>query len=226
MPSRPNAQQKAEMASDMATRSASFCSAASASALQFLTDSLRAVSNPTDSRITFFRRKEKNGDKNKVAKRAKHTFGPGTLMRGLGFDRPGRPNDHSQALRKGPGPSGRLGSRKKEAPFASNLSSEKFSSKITFVPFDCVDSGVLMASERDLERQGRPSRGTPTPLGYGYLTRHLPRKVAHARISDSATDEQVLMLETRGKKHDCIPKMFRPQQPQRTNTHTWGNNGT
>ena len=65
---------------------------------------------------------------------------------------------------------------------------------------------VLKQSERDLERQGRPSRGTPTPLGYGYLTRHLPRKVAHARISDSATDEQVLMLETRGKKHNFIPK--------------------
>jgi hypothetical protein len=63
-----------------------------------------------------------------------------------------------------------------------------------------------MTSERDLERQGRPSRGTPTPPGYGYLTRHLPQKVAHARISDSATDEQVLMLETRGKKHGFIPK--------------------
>jgi hypothetical protein len=63
-----------------------------------------------------------------------------------------------------------------------------------------------MTSKRDLERQGRPSRGTPTPPGYGYLTRHLPRKVAHARISDSATDEQVLMLETRGKKHSFIPK--------------------
>jgi hypothetical protein len=61
-------------------RWASFCSAASASALQFLTDSLRAVSNPVDSRTTFFRRKEKNGDINKVTKRAKHTFGPGTLL--------------------------------------------------------------------------------------------------------------------------------------------------
>jgi hypothetical protein len=63
-----------------------------------------------------------------------------------------------------------------------------------------------MTSERDLERQGRSSRGTPTPPGYGYLTRHLPRKVAHARISDSATDEQVLILETRGKKHSFIPE--------------------
>jgi hypothetical protein len=70
---------------------------------------------------------------------------------------------------------------------------------MTFVPFDCVNNGILMTSKRDLERQGRPSRGTPTPPGYGYLTHHLPRKVAHARISDSAT-EQVLAHETRGKK--------------------------
>jgi hypothetical protein len=32
------------------------------------------------------------------------------------------------------------------------------------------------------------------PPGYRYLTHHLPRKVTHARISDSAT-EQVLTLE-------------------------------
>jgi hypothetical protein len=62
------------------------------------------------------------------------------------------------------------------------------------VLFDCVDNRILKTSERDLERQGRLSRGTPTPPGYGYLTHHLPRKVTHARISDSAT-EQVLTLE-------------------------------
>jgi hypothetical protein len=62
------------------------------------------------------------------------------------------------------------------------------------VLFDCIDNRILKTSERNLERQGRPSRGTPTPPGYGYLTHHLPQKVAHARISDSAT-EQVLTLE-------------------------------
>ena len=77
---RPKAWQKAEIASDLATRSVSFCSAVSASALQFLTDSSRAVSNPADSRTTFFRRKVKNGDKNKVTERAKHTLGPGTPL--------------------------------------------------------------------------------------------------------------------------------------------------
>jgi hypothetical protein len=64
----------------MAMQSASFCSAAWASALQFLMDSLRAVSNPEDSRTIFFRHEEKNEDKNKITKRAKHTFGPGTLL--------------------------------------------------------------------------------------------------------------------------------------------------
>jgi hypothetical protein len=47
------------MAPNMAVRSASFCSAAWASALQFLTDLLRAVSNPKDSQ-TIFRHKEKS----------------------------------------------------------------------------------------------------------------------------------------------------------------------
>jgi hypothetical protein len=74
--SRPKAWQKAEMASDIATRLASLCSAALASALQFLTDSLRAISNPVDGCTTFFRHKEKNGNENKVVKQAKHTFGP------------------------------------------------------------------------------------------------------------------------------------------------------
>jgi hypothetical protein len=47
------------MASDMAVQSASFCSAAWASALQFLTDSLRAVSNSEDSQ-TIFRHEERS----------------------------------------------------------------------------------------------------------------------------------------------------------------------
>jgi hypothetical protein len=38
------------------------------------------------------------------------------------------------------------------------------------------------------------------PPGYGYLTRHLPRKATLTRISDSATDEQVRILEMRGKE--------------------------
>jgi hypothetical protein len=60
------------------------------------------------------------------------------------------------------------------------------------------------------------------PPGYGYLTHHLPRKVTLARISDSATDEQVLILETRGKEtqlYNTMIKVFRPQRPQK-HTHT------
>jgi hypothetical protein len=56
------------------------------------------------------------------------------------------------------------------------------------------------------------------PPGYGYLTHHLPRKVTHARISDSAIG-QVLTHETRGKKmqlYNPTIKMFRPRRPQKT----------
>jgi hypothetical protein len=34
--------------------------------------------------------------------------------------------------------------------------------------------GFLKLSKASLERQGQQSRGTPTPPGYGHLTRHLP----------------------------------------------------
>jgi hypothetical protein len=48
--------------------------------------------------------------------------------------------------------------------------------------------------------QGRPSRGIPTPPGYGYLTRHLPRKITLTWVSNSATDERVRIHETGGKE--------------------------
>jgi hypothetical protein len=50
------------------------------------------------------------------------------------------------------------------------------------------------------KRQGRPSRGIPTPLGYGYLTHHLPRKATLARTDNSVTDGKVQILKTRGKE--------------------------
>jgi hypothetical protein len=74
--------------------------------------------------------------------------------------------------------------------------------------FDCVDNRILKTSERDLERQGRPSRETPTPPGYGYLTHHLPRKVTRARISDYAT-EQVLTLENVSARMTFVPFRLR-----------------
>jgi hypothetical protein len=65
---------------------------------------------------------------------------------------------------------------------------------------DYIDNRIPRTSKSTRKRRGRPSRGTPTPPGYGYLTRHLPRKITLTRISDSATDEQVRILETRGKE--------------------------
>jgi hypothetical protein len=50
------------------------------------------------------------------------------------------------------------------------------------------------------KRQGRPSRGIPTPPGYGYLTHHLPREATLAHTDNSVTDEEVQILETRGKE--------------------------
>jgi hypothetical protein len=50
------------------------------------------------------------------------------------------------------------------------------------------------------KRQGRPSRGTPIPPGYVYLTRHLLRKITLTWVSDPATDEQVRIREIGGKE--------------------------
>jgi hypothetical protein len=50
------------------------------------------------------------------------------------------------------------------------------------------------------KRQGRLSRGTPTPPGYGYLTHHLPREATLARTNIPVTDKKVQILETRGKE--------------------------
>jgi hypothetical protein len=67
---------------------------------------------------------------------------------------------------------------------------------------------VLKLSKRGLKRQGRPSRGTPTPPGYGYLTRHRPRKATHARLS-SSTNRQAspsARNEEEARLHAQIPK--------------------
>jgi hypothetical protein len=48
--------------------------------------------------------------------------------------------------------------------------------------------------------QGRPSRGIPMPLGCGYLTRRLPRKIILTWASYLATDERVRIRKTEGKE--------------------------
>ena len=112
-----------------------------------------------------------------------------------------------------------LGARRGGTPSASKFSSEKFSTKTTFVLFDYINNGILKTTIGTRKRQGRPSQGTPTPLGYGYLTHHLPRKVTLARIHDSAIDRQVVMLETRGEKTQLFKhddKVFRPRRPRKS----------
>jgi hypothetical protein len=62
-------------------------------------------------------------------------------------------------------------------PSASKFSSEKF-----FLPKQLSCFPTISVTEprktnkSACKQQGRPSRGTPTPPRYGYLTRHLPRK--------------------------------------------------
>jgi hypothetical protein len=57
-----------------------------------------------------------------------------------------------------------------------------------------------MDGQECAKRQGRPSRGIPTPPGYRYLTHHLPREATLAHTDNSATDKKVQILETRGKE--------------------------
>jgi hypothetical protein len=64
---------------------------------------------------------------------------------------------------------------------------------------------ILVTEPRETNKsackwQGRPSRGIPTPPGYGYLTRHLPRKITLTWVSNPATNERVRIRETGGKE--------------------------
>jgi hypothetical protein len=92
------------------------------------------------------------------------------------------------------------GARRGEPPLRQNFPRKSFLPKrLSCFPIISITESCK-TSKSARKRQGRPSRGTPTPLGYGYLTRHLLRKVTLTRISDSATNKQVRILETRGKE--------------------------
>jgi hypothetical protein len=71
-------------------------------------------------------------------------------------------------------------------------------------------------NKRSLGWKGRPSRGTPTPPGYGYLTRHLPHRATHTRLSGSASRQA--SPSARNEEKNMILRsntsMFRPRQPQ------------
>jgi hypothetical protein len=86
------------------------------------------------------------------------------------------------------------------SPLRQNFPRQKSSTKTTFVFPGYISKEPRETIKSACKRQGRPSRGTPTPPGYRYLTRHLSRKITLTRISDSATDEQVRILETVGKE--------------------------
>jgi hypothetical protein len=78
---------------------------------------------------------------------------------------------------------------------------------------------VLELSKRSLEWQGRPSQGTPTPPGYGYLTRHLPRRATHTRLSGPASRQASPSARNEGETrlHAQIPKCSGPDSH---NEHT------
>jgi hypothetical protein len=92
------------------------------------------------------------------------------------------------------------GARRGEPPLRQNFPRKSFLPKrrLCFPTISIAESYKTSKSAR--KRQGQPSRGTPTPPGYGHLTRHLSRKVTLARISNPATDEQVRILEMRRKE--------------------------
>jgi hypothetical protein len=76
-----------------------------------------------------------------------------------------------------------LGARRGEPPLCQNFPVFRPEHLSRFSTTSIVGSWKRWSTRK---RQGRPSRGTPTPPGYGYLTHHLLRYVTHARISDSA----------------------------------------
>jgi hypothetical protein len=72
------------------------------------------------------------------------------------------------------------------------------------------------SSKRSLGQQGRPSRGTPTPSGYGSLTRHLCTGRLTLGEAVQTTNKRVLVLENEEKTRLCAKNTytFRPRQPQ------------
>jgi hypothetical protein len=75
--------------------------------------------------------------------------------------------------------------------------------------------GFLKLSKRSLGRQGRPSRGTPTPPGYGYLTRHLRTRQPTLGEAVQLADRRVLVLGMR-EKHGFSPKIHTCSGPTAT----------
>jgi hypothetical protein len=72
--------------------------------------------------------------------------------------------------------------------------------------------------ESTRKRQGRPSRGTPTPLGYGYLTHHLPREATLARTNIHVTDKKSRCSKQEERRRSFTTQrggVFWPRRPQK-----------
>jgi hypothetical protein len=76
--------------------------------------------------------------------------------------------------------------------------------------------GFLKLSKRKIGQQGRLSRGTPTPPGYGYHTRHLCTRQLTLGEAVQIADRRVLVLEMR-KKHGSVPKTHTRSGPDSRN---------
>jgi hypothetical protein len=67
-------------------------------------------------------------------------------------------------------------------------------------------------NKRSLGWQGRPSRGTPMPLRYGYLTHHLPHRATRTWLSGSASRQASPSARNEEKTRYCaqIPRCSGP----------------
>jgi hypothetical protein len=74
-----------------------------------------------------------------------------------------------------------------------------FNRKGFCVPPAMSEAGPQGANAGACKWQGRLSRGTPTPPGYGHLTRHPPRKVTPTWGSHPATDRRGQTRKMKGK---------------------------
>src|SRR6187455_2550110 len=64
---------------------------------------------------------------------------------------------------------------------------------------DCVGDRAPWTGKSARKRQGRPSRGTPTPPGYGYLTHHLYTGRLTLGEAVQTNNRRVLVLENEEK---------------------------
>jgi hypothetical protein len=80
-------------------------------------------------------------------------------------------------------------SRADEASFRADSASVRANTAASGFGSSQSNRGFRKLSKGSLERQGRQSRGTPMPPGYGHITRHLPRKATDARLSGSASQQ-------------------------------------